>query len=88
MGKGITCMLITGKPVKNCFIILKLVQDYNKNMGGVGRNDALIGNYNPVHKSLKWTKKVAFYFIEEALLNAFILFNKANPGKIQFIYTS
>ena len=86
MGKGITCMLITGKPVKNCFIILKLVQDYNKNMGGVGRNDALIGNYNPVHKSLKWTTKVAFYFIEEALLNAFILFNKANPGKIQFIH--
>ena len=51
---------------------LKLVQDYNKNMGGVDWNHALIGNYTSVHKSLKWTTKVTFLFIEEAILNAFI----------------
>ena len=55
-------------------------------MGGVGRNDALIGNFTSVHKSFKWTTKVAFHFIEEAILNAFILFNKANPGKIRFMH--
>ena len=52
----------------------------------VDRNDALIGNYTSVRKSLKWTTKVAFYFIEEAILNAFVLFSKANPGKIQFMH--
>ena len=55
-------------------------------MGGVDRNDALIGNYTSAHKSFKWTTKVAFHFIEEATLNAFILFNKANPGKIRFMH--
>ena len=55
-------------------------------MGGVDRNDALIGNYTSVNKSFKWTTKVAFHFIEEAILNAFILFNKANPGKIRFMH--
>ena len=65
---------------------LKLVQDYNKNIGGVDRNDSLISNYTSVRKSLKWTTKVAFHFIEEAILNVFILFNKANPGKIRFMH--
>ena len=54
---------------------LKLVPDYNENMEEIDRNNALIGNYTSVHKSLKWTKKVHY-------LNAFILFIKANPGKI------
>ena len=65
---------------------LKLVQDYNMNMGGVERNDALIGNYASVCKSLKWTTKVAFHFIEKAILNALILFNKVNPGEIGFMH--
>ena len=65
---------------------LKLVQDYNKNIGGVDRNDSLISNYTSVRKSLKWTTKVACHFIEEAILNVFILFNKANPGKIRFMH--
>ena len=68
------------------FSKLKLVQDYNKNMGGVYWNDALIGNYTSIRKSLKWTTKVAFHFIEEAISNAFVLFNKANPGKIRFMH--
>ena len=68
------------------FSKLKLVQDYNKNMGGVYWNDALVGNYTSIRKSLKWTTKVAFHFIEEAVSNAFVLFNKANPGKIRFMH--
>ena len=35
---------------------------------------------------MKWTTKVAFHFIEEAILNAFVLFNKANPGNIRFMH--
>ena len=78
----------TSKKNKDSEIVskLKLVQYYNKNMGGVDRNDALIGNYTSVRKSLKLTTKVAFRFIEEAILNTFILFNKANPAKIRFMH--
>ena len=47
---------------------LKLVDDCNKFMGGVDRN----GTYSAVRKSMKWTKKVAFHFIEEGLINAHI----------------
>ena len=58
---------------------LSLVNDYKKNMRGVDRNDALIGTTN------KWTVKVVMYFIEEAALDAFILFNKVYPRKILFM---
>ena len=79
-----TAVSNTNKKNKDGEIVskLKLVQGYNKNMGGVERNDALIGNYTSVRKLLKWTTKVAFHFIGEAILNAFLLFNKSNPGKI------
>ena len=53
-------------------------------MGGIDRNDAMIGNYSSVRKSMKWTTKVAFHLIEEAVLNSFILFNKVN-GKKRFL---
>ncbi len=29
-------------------------------MGGVDRNDGMIGTYSSVRKSMKWTKNVAF----------------------------
>ena len=47
---------------------LQLVDDYNKYMGGVDRNDEMIGTYSCRQKSMKWTKKVAFHFITEGLL--------------------
>ena len=63
---------------------LSLVDDYNKFMGGVHRNDALIGNYSSVRKTLKWTVKVVFHFIEEAFLNAYILSEKSGLKKCVF----
>ncbi|XP_044164604.1 piggyBac transposable element-derived protein 4-like [Acropora millepora] len=56
---------------------LQLVHDYNKYMGGVDRNDELLGTYCCVRNSMKWTKKVAFPFMEESLLNAHILYKKS-----------
>ena len=53
-----------------------LVNHYNRFMGGIDRNDAMIGNYSSIRKSMKWTIKVAFHFIEEAVLNSFALFDK------------
>ena len=55
---------------------LKLIDGYNRYMGGVERNDEIIGTYSCVRKSMKWSKKVAFHFIEEDILNAHILFKK------------
>ena len=54
-------------------------------MGGVDQNDALIGNYTWVLKTFKWTVKVVTHFFEEAVLNAFILFDKTKPGKARFM---
>ena len=47
---NITDVSNTNKKNKDGEIVskLKLVQDYNKNMGGVDRNDALISNYTSV----------------------------------------
>ena len=62
-----------------------LVNDYNKNMGDVDGNDALIGNYSSVLKIHKWPVKVVMHFMEEAVLNSFILYDKANPGKLRYM---
>ena len=64
---------------------LSLVNDYNKYMEGVDQNDGLIGNYTCVRKTFKWTVKVVMHFIEEVVLNAFILFDKTKPGKARFM---
>ena len=64
---------------------LSLVNDYNKFIGGVDRNDAVIGNHSSVRKTLKWTIKVVFHFIEEAFLNAYILNEKFGVKKMHFL---
>ena len=50
-------------------------------MGGVDKNDAIIGTYSSCHKTFKWTTKVVIHMIEEAMVNAFILYNKNARGK-------
>ena len=61
-------------------------QDYNKYMGGVDKNDAIIGTYSSCRTTRKWTTKVVIHMIEEAMLNAFILYNKNTPRKkMQFL---
>ena len=44
----------------------------------------MIGNYSSVRKSMNCTTKVAFHFIEEVVLNSFILFDKV-IGKKRFL---
>ena len=68
----------TGKKNKQGEGIIKPVlgNHYNRFMGGIDRNDYMISNYSSVRKSMKWTTKVAFHFVEEAVLNSFILFDK------------
>ena len=50
-------------------------------MGGVDKNDAMVGNYSCVRKSYKWTTKVFFRFFEEAVFNSFILYEKRGSKK-------
>ena len=64
---------------------LSLISDYNKYMGGVDRNNAFIGNYTCVPKTFKRTVKVVMHLIEEAVLNAFILYDKTYPNKMPFM---
>ena len=66
---------VSGRSVK----ILRLIHDYNKHMGGVDKNDVLVGNNSCARKSQKWTRKVFFLFIEEAVL--FILQRKRGSNK-------
>ena len=50
-------------------------------MSGVDKNDAMVGNYSCVCKSYKWTTKVFFHYLEELLLNSFIIYQKSGGRK-------
>ena len=49
-------------------------QYYNKYMGGVDKNDAIISTYSSCSKTLRWKTKVVICMIEEVILNAFLLY--------------
>ena len=49
-------------------------------MGGVDKNDAMVGNYSCIRK----TTKIFFCFLEEAIFNLFLLYSK-NNGKKEFL---
>ena len=51
-------------------------------MGGVDKNDAMVGNYSYVRKTYKWTTKVFFQFLEEAIFNSFLLYSKNNTKNV------
>ena len=74
-------MVTTGKRDRHGQEVQKpsVIHDYNRHMGGVDRNDELIGYYTCLRKTLKWYKKVAIHFLEEALLNAFIVYRQEHP---------
>ena len=58
-----------------------MVNDYNKNMGGVDKNDMMINNYSCGRKTYKWTNKMFFHFLEEAVFNAFVIRKKKGSTK-------
>ena len=48
--------------------------DYNQHMSGVDHVDQMISYYPCTRKTLKWTKKVFFYFMELSVTNAHVLY--------------
>ena len=60
---------------------LDLTNDYNKYMGGVDKNGAMVGNYSCVRKSYKWTPKVFFHYVEESLFNSFTIYQRSGGQK-------
>ena len=52
----------------------KVINDYNQKMGGVDKNDAVIGDYSCIRKSYWWYIKFFFHYLEAAVFNAFIIY--------------
>ena len=42
----------------------------------------MIGNYSGIRKTYKWYIKIFFYFLEEALYNALVVYSKEDEKKI------
>ena len=62
------------------------IADYNKHMGGVDMTDQMIAPYDATRKTLKWYRKLVVHFLQVAMLNAYLLFQKANPtSKLRFV---
>ena len=57
------------------------IADYNKYMGGVDCTDQLLKPYEVPCKTLKWYKKVAIHFMQLAMLNSFIVYQKDGHRK-------
>jgi len=55
--------------------------DYNRNMGAVDRQDQLLEPYSAARKRMKWYRKLAFYLLQLAMLNAHILYQKSGGKK-------
>ncbi len=63
----------------------QLVIDYNHNMGFVDKNDQIVNQHTMVRKSHKWTTKVAFHLLEEAIFNAHVIYQSSHLKKLTFL---
>lgn len=75
-------VLTGGKP--------KLVEKYNKYMGGVDLNDMMTGFYTDKRKSVKMWKKIVFNIIQRMIINAYVLYTENtsdNPVKSRLRFT-
>ena len=50
-----------------------MIVDYNKHMLGVDKLDQMMSYYSFLHKTIKWWRKVFFWILEVATVNAYIL---------------
>lgn len=62
----------------------KCIVNHNKYIGGVERTNQLLQPYEIARESLKWYEKIAFHFLQLALLKCFLAFKK-NGGQKYFL---
>ena len=51
-----------------------MIVDYNEHMLGVDKLDQMMSYYSFLHKTIKWWRKVFFWVLEVATVNAYILY--------------
>ncbi|XP_046980562.1 piggyBac transposable element-derived protein 1-like [Schistocerca americana] len=56
----------------------KIVQTYNKHMGGVDLLDSLIGRYRIIMRSKKWYFRIFYHLVDVATINSWILYHRVN----------
>ena len=51
-----------------------MIVDYNTYMLGVDKLDQMMSYYSFLHKTVKWWRKVFFWILEVATVNAYIIY--------------
>jgi len=59
-----------------------ILEAYNENMRGVDFFDQQIRYYSFLHRSKKWYLKIAYYFLEVAVLNSYVIYQKMRGEEI------
>ena len=58
-----------------------VIEDYNANVGFVGKLDRMVNSYGIARRTWKWTKKLFFHLTDMTILNAFLM-HKSSGGKM------
>lgn len=61
----------------------KIIEVYNKHMGGVDLMDSMIGRYRIIMRSKKWYIKIFYHLIDMSMVNAWILFKRVTGSKME-----
>jgi hypothetical protein len=56
--------------------------EYDTNMNGVDKNDQNVAQYAPRHKTMKWYKKLAFYFFSLARFQSYLVYSKCTEHPV------
>ena len=60
---------------------LKVIHDCNQKICVVYKNDTVVRKYSSIRKAYKWTTKVVFHFLEEAIFDLLLMYSKSNGKK-------
>ncbi|KAF2901399.1 hypothetical protein ILUMI_04787 [Ignelater luminosus] len=67
------------------FNTIKLVTDYNANMGFVDKSDMYKACYEIDRKPKKWWYRIFWHFIDLTVVNAFIIFKKTTANTDRYL---